>query len=213
LTYPPQPPPGQYPGQGYPQPQPGQGYPQQPQPGQGYPQQGYPGQGYPQQGYPQQGYPGYPPPQPPKKGNGLLIGLLAGGGGLLLVIFLITGFVAPGFLVSDDRDSRTTAADGPPLDLNSGSVAAGKFILAVLGDDEAEGREAACASAEGVVAGAVRTLGARNAHVTAGSPVQSGADEIRVPLDGTIGSKSVHGELQVTRIQGRYCISAVTTPS
>ncbi|WP_326946426.1 hypothetical protein OG439_44895 [Amycolatopsis sp. NBC_01307] len=205
MTYPPQPPPGQYPGPGYPQ----QGYPPQ-QPGQGYPQQGYPQQGYPGQGYPQQGYPGYPPP---KKGNGLLIGLLAGGGGLLVVIFLITGFVAPGFLVSDGRDSRTTAADGPPLDLNSGSVAAGKFILAVLGDDAVIGRQAACASAEGVVAAAVRTLGSRNAHLTAGSPVQSGADEIRVPLDGTIGSRSVHGELQVTRIQEHYCISGVTTPS
>lgn len=129
------------------------------------------------------------------------------------MIFLITGFVAPGFLVSDGRDSRTTAADGPPLDLNSGSVAAGKFILAVLGDDAVIGRQAACASAEGVVAAAVRTLGSRNAHLTAGSPVQSGADEIRVPLDGTIGSGAVHGELQVTRIQEHYCISGVTTPS
>lgn len=130
-----------------------------------------------------------------------------------MIIFVITGFVAPGFLVSDARDSRTSAADGPPLDLNSGSVAAGKFILAVLGDDADEGRQAACASAEGIVAGAVRTLGSRNAHLTAGSPVQSGADEIRVPLDGTIGSRSVHGELQVTRIQGSYCISGVTTPT
>ncbi|UOZ10145.1 hypothetical protein [Amycolatopsis sp. WQ 127309] len=198
MTYPPQPPPGP----GYPQ----QGYPQQ-QPGQGYPQQGYPQQGYPGQGYPQQGYQGYPPP---KKGNGLLIGLLAGGGGLLVVIFLITGFIAPGFLVSDGKPAART---GPPLDLNSGSVAAGKFILAVLGDDAVIGRQAACASAEGVAAAAVRTLGSRNAHLTAGSPVQTGDDEIRVPLDGTISSRPVHGELQVTRIQEHYCISAVTTPS
>ncbi|MCR6486639.1 hypothetical protein M8542_27800 [Amycolatopsis sp. OK19-0408] len=160
--------------------------------------------------YPPQQNPGYP--QPPKKGNGLLIGLLAGGGGLLLVlIFVITAFVAPGFLVSPDRPSGP-AGEGPPLDLNSGSVAAGKFILAVLGDDEAEGREAACGSAEGIVADAVRTLGSRNAHLTAGSPIQAAANEIRVPLSGTIAGKSVHGELRVLRLQENYCISAVTMP-
>jgi len=175
---------------------------------------------YPPPQYPQQQYPGYPPPgypqyggMPPKKGNGLLIGLIAGGVALLLVVvFVITGFFAPGFLVSNERPNGP-AGNSPPLDLNSGSVVAGKFILAVLGDDEAEGREAACGSASGIVADAVKTLGRRNAQLTAGSPIQAAANEIRVPLNGTIAGRSVHGELRVLRIQQTYCISEVTMPS
>jgi hypothetical protein len=187
----------------YPPQQPGR-YPQHQQ------QQQYPG--YPQPGYPQPGYPQFGG-QPPKKGNGLLIGLIAGGlAFLLVVVFVITGFFAPGFLVADERPDGP-AGNSPPLDLNSGSVVAGKFILAVLGDDEADAREAACPSAEGVIADAAKTLGSRNAHLTAGSPIQAAANEIRVPLSGTIGSKSVHGELRVLRIQETYCISEITMPS
>jgi hypothetical protein len=186
----------------YPPQQPGR-YPQHQQ--QQYP--GYPPPGYSQPGYPQFGG------QPPKKGNGLLIGLIAGGlAFLLVVVFVITGFFAPGFLVADERPDGP-AGNSPPLDLNSGSVVAGKFILAVLGDDEADAREAACPSAEGVIADAAKTLGSRNAHLTAGSPIQAAANEIRVPLSGTIGSKSVHGELRVLRIQETYCISEITMPS
>jgi hypothetical protein len=193
MTYPPQPPRPPYPPHGQ--------YPQQPPQGQ------YPG-------YPPPGYPPYGGP-PPKKGNGLLIGLIAGGVAfLLVVVFVITGFFAPGFLVANERPDGP-AGNSPPLDLNSGSVAAGKFILAVLGDDEAGARDAACASAEGIVADAAKTLGSRNAHLSAGSPIQAAANEIRVPLNGTIGSssKSVHGELRVLRIQETYCISEITMPS
>ncbi|MEU8636722.1 hypothetical protein AB0C38_31510 [Amycolatopsis sp. NPDC048633] len=192
----------------YPPQQPGPPYPPHGQ----YPQQGqYPG--YPPQGYPPSGYPQYGG-RPPKKGNGLLIGLIAGGVAfLLVVVFVITGFFAPGFLVSQNERPDGPAGNSPPLDLNSGSVVAGKFILAVFGDDATAGREAACASAEGVVASAVRTLGSRNAQLSAGPPIQAAANEIRVPLNGTIGSKSVHGELRVLRIQEKYCISEVTVPS
>src|SRR5690242_17046471 len=106
-----------------------------------------PGPPYPPQGQ----YPGYPPPgypqyggMPPKKGNGLLIGLIAGGVAfLLVVVFVITGFFAPGFLVAKNDRPDGPAGNSPPLDLNSGSVAAGKFILAVLGDDEDDARAAA----------------------------------------------------------------------
>jgi peptidyl-prolyl cis-trans isomerase B (cyclophilin B) len=146
---------------------------------------------------------------PPKKGNGLIAG---GVGFLLVVVFVITGFFAPGFLVPDDRPA-SRGTDGPPLDLDSGSVVAGKFILAVLGDDATGARQAACASAEGVVASAVRTLGSRNAQLSAGAPSRAGADEIRVPLTGTIGREPVQGELRVQRIQQTYCISGITVPS
>ncbi|HET6710067.1 hypothetical protein [Amycolatopsis sp.] len=182
-------------------------YPQQS--GQPYPPQQPPYGQYPQQQYPPQQYPGYP--QPPKKGNGLLIGLLAGGGALLLVvIFLITGFVAPGFLVSD---SKPKAASGPPLDLNSGSVVAGKFLLAVMGDDPDEAEEAACASAKSQVREAARKLGAANAQLTAGEPTQGLDNQIMVKLTGTMSrGREVTGSMTVQReTNGTYCIAEITT--
>ncbi|SEB32549.1 hypothetical protein SAMN04489727_0533 [Amycolatopsis tolypomycina] len=177
-------------------------YPQQP--GQPYPHQQQPyGQ------YPPQQYPGYP--QPPKKGNGLLIGLLVGGGALLLVVvFVITGFVAPGFLVSD---SKPKVASGPPLDLNSGSVVAGKFILAVMGDDPDEAEEAACASAKSQVRQAATKLGSANAQITAGEPTQGLDNQIMVKLTGTMNrGRTLTGSMTVQReANGTYCIAEITT--
>ncbi|UMP03130.1 Twin-arginine translocation protein TatA [Amycolatopsis sp. EV170708-02-1] len=125
MTYPPQPgqpygqdPQGQQPQQGgwdpnqqYGQPQqygqqqgwdPTQQYQQQPQQGwdqtQQYqqPQQGWDPN---QQGY-QQGF-GGPPAPPPKSKTGLIIGIVIGV--VVLVAFGVTGFVAPGFLLSKDE--------------------------------------------------------------------------------------------------------------
>jgi len=44
-------------------------------------------------------------------------------------------------------------------------------------------------------------------------PSRAGADEIRVPLTGTIGREPVQGELRVQRIQQACCISGITVPS
>jgi hypothetical protein len=112
VTYPQDPYGGQQPGS-YPQQQSG-GYPQQ-QPG-GYPHQsgGYPqqpaGYGYPQPPGHHQQPGGYGAP-PKKSKTGLIVGL-AGAGALViaLIAFAITGFVAPGFLLSDDE----TAEAAPP---------------------------------------------------------------------------------------------------
>ncbi|MGK4597575.1 hypothetical protein [Amycolatopsis sp. w19] len=126
MTYPPQPGPPDH-GQGgqqYPGQQPGQPYPeQQPYPG----QQQYPGQpqyqqgGYDQSGaYPQQQYPGYGqqqygqgfggPPAPPKNTKtGLIVGIAAAA--VVVVTLGITGFVAPGFFLGDDK--ATEKASGP----------------------------------------------------------------------------------------------------
>ncbi|MEU0534099.1 hypothetical protein [Amycolatopsis tolypomycina] len=180
-----------------------------------YPQQpGQPYGQYPQQQYPPQQYPGYPPPgypQPPKKGNGLLIGLLAGGGALLLVvIFVITGFVAPGFLVSD---SKPKVASGPPLDLNHGSVVAGKFLLAVMGDDPDKAEQAACASAKSQVRETAKKLGSANAQLSAGEPTQGLDNQILVKLTGTMNrGRAVTGQMTVQReTNGNYCIAEITT--
>jgi hypothetical protein len=158
----------------------------------------------------------HPPQQPqlppPKKRNGPLIGLLAAGGGLLLVVaVLFTGLVAPGFFLSEhEPPSRTTT----PLDLNSGSVAAGKFLLAVMSDDQAAAEAAACATGKTQVLEAARKLGASNAQLTAGDPVQTFENRMRIDLSGTIGSRKVSGELSVKReTDGNYCVSGVIAPS
>lgn len=110
MTYPPhpgQPPYDQQPGQGgYP---PAGTFPQQggPQPGQ------YPGQypvGSPGGQYPSPG--GFPPgygPQPPKKKTGLWIGLSAAA--VAVIAFVITAFLAPGFLLSDDGTDDNASAN------------------------------------------------------------------------------------------------------
>ncbi|MFI7676497.1 hypothetical protein [Actinophytocola sp. NPDC049390] len=95
----------------YPQPPGQQPYGQQP----GWPPAPGPGGGYQQHGqfppggqYPDGPYPGGPQPQ--KKGNaGLVAGL--GVAVVALVVFTITAFVAPGFLLGDD-DSGGTAGSG-----------------------------------------------------------------------------------------------------
>ncbi|NIJ14867.1 hypothetical protein FHU38_005275 [Saccharomonospora amisosensis] len=119
MTYPPQPgqpPYGQQPGPygqgGYPQsggfPQQGAQYP----PTAGYPQQGQYQQGYYQQGgqfgYPQGG--GFGPPPPKKKKTGLWVGLSAGA--VVVIAFVITAFVAPGFLLSDKEDGGGAGGSG-----------------------------------------------------------------------------------------------------
>lgn len=97
------------------QPPPSGRFGQQPgyQPQGGYPQQqgGY-GQ---QQGFGQYGQPGGGGPfgQPPKKSNKTMIAAIGGVVGVLLIAFLITGFWAPGFLVSSDDDAAPPPSPSP----------------------------------------------------------------------------------------------------
>lgn len=100
----------------YPQ-QPGQqpygqqpGWQQAPGPGGGYQQHGQfpPGGQYPGGQYPGGQYPGGPQPQKNGK-TGLVVGI--GVAVVALVVFTVTAFVAPGFLLSDD-DSGGTADSG-----------------------------------------------------------------------------------------------------
>ncbi|TWE30049.1 hypothetical protein [Prauserella muralis] len=100
MTYPPQP--GQQPGwNGYGGQPPQGGCPQGYQQHGGHPHQGgYPPPGQvPPYGYPQGGG-GWGGPPPPKSRAGLWAGL--GAGALAVVAFVITAFVAPGFLLGDD---------------------------------------------------------------------------------------------------------------
>ncbi|MEV6909362.1 hypothetical protein [Amycolatopsis sp. NPDC051071] len=193
-------------------PQWGQPHPgQQPYPQQSYPQQQYP----PQQGYPPPGYggPQFPGQQPPpKKGNGLMIGLIAGGGGLVLVIFVILAFVAPGFLVSDSKSSSSASATQTPLSLDWGPVLAGKFMLAVFGDEADKAAESACADSKEKVRAAAKAFGDQNASLTAKDPRQAGPDLIVLTMSGTLNYETEFtATMEVRRESGdKYCISSVS---
>lgn len=109
MTYPPQGPYGQQPDPyGQQQPQYGGGYPQQQQPQTGqfgaYDPNAQYGGGYQQYG----GFGG--PPEPPKSKTGPIIAIVA-----IVVLLLgglgITGFVAPGFFLSDDKDNNAGTGD------------------------------------------------------------------------------------------------------
>lgn len=158
MTYPPQGPQGPY-GQ---QPDP---YGQQPQqPYGGYQQQpsgqwgGYDPNAQYAGGYQQ--YPGMGGPQPPKSNKGPIIAIVA-----VVVLLLgglgITGFVAPGFFLSDDK---ADSADSGDKTSDSGDKGAGAdaFIkdLVAAADDQDKNtlREAACSDATKAVDGAITNI-------------------------------------------------------
>lgn len=138
----------QYPQQQYPgQPdQGGQQYPQQPQ----YPQGGYDQSGaYPQQQYPgygQQQYPGqnqqYPqgfggPPAPPKNNKtGLIVAIAAAA--VVVVTLGITGFVAPGFFLSDDKAEKASGPEGTAQAIIDGINAHDRAALTAIKCGNAE---------------------------------------------------------------------------
>ncbi|MFJ8914909.1 heavy-metal-associated domain-containing protein [Amycolatopsis sp. NPDC102389] len=150
MTYPPQP--GQpdhgqggqqYPGEQYPGQQ--QQYPaQQPQQGGGYDQSGaYPQQQYP--GYGQQPYgqhQQYPqgfggPPAPPKNNKtGLIVGIAAAA--VVVVTLGITGFVAPGFFLGDDKADKAAGPEGTAQAIVDGINAHDRAALTALKCSNAE---------------------------------------------------------------------------
>lgn len=148
MTYPPQPgPPGQPYGQQGPYGQ--AGYPQAghyPQSGQ-FPQQGQYPQGQPPYGYPPQGGGfGGPPPNNSKTGVWLGVGAAA----VIVIVFVITGFVAPGFLLGDDEDSGGTAG-GAAADSSGPEALAQRIVAGFDSQDAAALTKLKCANAEGDV--------------------------------------------------------------
>jgi hypothetical protein len=174
MTYPPQQPygqqpdpygQGQQPGQYGPGPQqPGQygGYQQPPQtPTGGYPQQagqygGYdPTAQYPQYGgFPGGQYGGYGPPPPPKKNTGMIVAVVA-----IVVLLLgglgITGFVAPGFFLSDDKNNAGGGST-PSSTKDSGADAFIDELVKAADDKDADAlRDLTCSGAKSDVNDAI----------------------------------------------------------
>ncbi|MFL6120936.1 hypothetical protein [Actinophytocola sp.] len=168
MTYPPQGPYGQQPdpygqqqpqyGGGYPQQQPQQ--PQQPQYGGGYDPNAQYGNAQYGGGYTQYGGLGGGP-QPPKNNKGPIIAIVT-----IVVLVLagvgITGFVAPGFFLSDDGKGGNTATDGTKTSGNDKAGGADDFIqkLVAAADDKdkdaLEGYQ--CSTATDSVKGATKDI-------------------------------------------------------
>lgn len=161
MTYPPQGPYGQ-------QPDP-YGQQQQPQYGGGYPQQqpsGQYGSGYdPNQqyggGYQQYGGLGGPP-EPPKSKTGPIVAVVA-----IVVLLLgglgITGFVAPGFFLSDDKDNAGSGGDKtsekPTEKKDAGAEEfMDKLVAAADGQDATELKSLACSNATDTVDSAIGAI-------------------------------------------------------
>jgi hypothetical protein len=165
MTYPPQGPYGQQPDPyGQQQPQYGGGYPQQQpqQPQYGDPNaQQYGGQQYGGEqyggGYGQQ-YGGLGGgPQPPKNNKGPIIAVVS-----IVVLILagvgVTGFIAPGFFVSDDK-TNTNAADTSTDNKESGADAFINKLVAAADDKSVKDLEALqCSDASASVDGATKNI-------------------------------------------------------
>jgi hypothetical protein len=164
MTYPPQGPYGQQPdpyGQQQPQQQPqyGGGY-QQPQTGQfgAYDPNAQYGGGYQQYG----GLGG--PPEPPKSKTGPIIAIVA-----IVVLLLgglgITGFVAPGFFLSDDKEGSNNAGSGdsssekPTEGKDNGSQETiDKLVAAADDQDKSALRTLKCSAATDTVDSAIDAI-------------------------------------------------------
>lgn len=142
MTYPPQPGQPQY-GHG------GQQYPEQQYQQGGYDQSG----AYPQQQYPQQQHPGYGqqpygqnqqygqgfggPPAPPKNSKtGLIVGIAAAA--VVVITLGVTGFIAPGFFLGDDKAEKAASPEGTAQAIVDGINAHDKSALTALKCGNAE---------------------------------------------------------------------------
>ncbi|WP_143827490.1 hypothetical protein [Saccharomonospora viridis] len=203
MTYPPQP--GQPP------------YDQQPGGQYGVPPSG----GFPQQsggqypaipGYPQGQYPHGPQggfgPQPPKKSKtGLWVGL--GIGAVAVVVFVITAFVAPGFLLSDDDDDSTSA--------NSGGNSSGAQALAekvhngLIADDTATLQQLACPDATEMVHKAIEHSW-EVGDIRINGWIQENGDTAMVKATVTITEKNREADIINTfaKKDGDWCWKNVT---
>jgi len=214
MTYPPQGPQGPY-GQ---QPDP---YGQQPDP---YGQQQQYG-GYPQQqpGYDQSGqygggfqsgqYGGLGGP-PPKKNTGPIIAVVA-----IVVLLLgglgITGFVAPGFFLSDDKDSSNTGSGGDKTsEENGGGSGADSFIktlVAAAADQDASALgDATCSDAEYIVGDAIDAIDAvENAELDGTEEVSD--KEVKASINVTVDGQQDTFVATVVKDGDDWCWNDLTT--
>ncbi|MEY7973362.1 hypothetical protein AB8O38_15325 [Saccharomonospora xinjiangensis] len=195
---------GQQPGMPYGGPASG-GFPQQTQ---GFPQtqgyqqtQGFPQfQSYPQEQYGQQGG-GWGPQQPPKKSKtGLWIGISASA--VAVVAFLVTGLLAPGFLLSDEHSGAGGGDNGNTA--GSPAAVAQQISTALTSGDRATLDGLACASATQMVHQAIGAAGQLGQVTINGEPQVSGT---QATVQGNASIEGQNYPLTATLVQenGTWC--------
>ena len=230
MTYPPQQPWGQQPdpygqgqqpgqhGQGQPgqygQGQPGQygGYQQPQTPTGGYPQQAGPFGGYDQTAqYPQYGgfqggqYGGYGGPPPPKKNTGMIVAVVA-----IVVLLLgglgITGFVAPGFFLSDNKNNAGGGGGETSSPAPENGVDAFIDDLVKAADDKDSGalRELACGDAEQNVDDAISDINEISGAELKDTKEES-ADEVVATVDIAVNGDNADYDLTVVKDGKDWC--------
>ena len=191
----------------------------QQQPGQygGYQQQQPTGQyGYDPYGqYPQYGYPGggYGPPPPPKRNTGAVVAVVVA---VLAVVagLGITGFVAPGFFLSDDKNDNNAGGGGTETSQPSedgGDAAAFIDRLVAAADDKDRGTlsELSCADAEPNVEEAIRDIDEiSGAELTDTEEVSD--EEVRALVDITVDDETGTFETLVVKADGDWCWQDIT---
>ncbi|MPZ80595.1 MAG: hypothetical protein GEV28_09425 [Actinophytocola sp.] len=208
MTYPQQPYGGQDPYN--------QGQQQQPQYG-GYPQTGgqqYVGQqpygGYDQNaqygGYPQYGG-GYGGPPPPRKNTGMIVAIVS-----IVVLLLagigITGFVAPGFFLSDDKKNDAGGGTGGTSSSPKEGSGADAFIdkLVAAADDKNAGElnDLACDDAEDGVQAAIDQIDEISGAELADTDEVS-KSEVKATIDITVDGEKGQYEATVVEDGGDWC--------
>lgn len=167
-------------------------YPQGPHQG-GYPQ---PGPYGPPGGYPP---PGYGPPR--KSNTGLIVGIIAA-----VVVVLgtlgITGFVAPGFFLSDDDGSGGGGGGGQ----TSAQGAAQAMVAAINAKDAASVRGLRCSTADEDLEQVATGLGQIKSAALNGQ-VQESGETATVSLQVDVGSQ-VTTNGQLAKENGTWCWQA-----
>jgi hypothetical protein len=170
-----------------------------------YPQQPYGGQD------PYPGYGGYgaPPPPPPKKNTAAVVAVVAA-----VVVLLaglgITGFVAPGFFLSDDDDppvgspTTTQTTTSSTADPDAGKEVLAAVVEGLDSQDDGALEDVVCADAAPVVAEAVEDA----EKVTGADLVDAeevADDELRGVVEIAVGDESGEFEVTVTQVDDEWC--------
>ena len=178
----------------------------------------YPQQQYPQQQYPPQQQWGPPQPPPPKSRTGLYVGLAA-----VVVLVLaavgVTGFVTPGFFLSDDEPQAAAPPASKPASPKPSSpqtttpstagadqVATG-FVAKLNAKDAAGASAMVCKGSEDLAKEGIT-------RATTGDPDLK-ADKVTTKtgissdLSGTLNGKKAVGFVALSEVSKKWCVSNV----
>ncbi|MFI7673578.1 hypothetical protein [Actinophytocola sp. NPDC049390] len=166
--------------------------------------------------YPQQPYGGFggygPPPSPPQKKNTAAIVAVVAAVVVVLAGLGITGFVAPGFFLSDD-DTKTGGGTTTPTPTTTSSekpdTDGAEDALAVVADgldghDTGALRDIACADAEEIVDEAIGDADAiTKAELVDTEEVSD--DEVMGTVEVTVNDESADFEITVVLADDEWC--------